>query len=143
MKQSYVVGFLYNSNKTQVILVKKTKPKWQKSRLNGIGGKVELNENSTAAMVREFREGTGVITNTTDWTPFCNYYWEEGFVKFFYAVNESYFIKVRTTTGEEVGPYYLSDIINHGHIYNLNWLIPLSLDPSLNFSKNGTIQVCE
>lgn len=143
MSQNFVCGFLYNKNQSQVILVKKNRPKWQLGRLNGVGGKLEEKENSKACMVREFREETGVITNTTDWTHFCSYTWKEGIVNFYCATNEKYFIKVKTITDEEVGPYYIQDIKNHPHIYNLNWLVPLSLDSSLNFIKNGAINICE
>lgn len=39
-------------------MVKKNQPDWQKGKLNGIGGKVETDETSLAAMVREWDEET-------------------------------------------------------------------------------------
>ena len=65
----YVVGFLFRNNGTEVALVRKLKPEWQRGRLNGIGGKIEPNEDSRAAMMREFAEETGA--NVDDWRAFA------------------------------------------------------------------------
>ena len=56
----YVVGFMFNTEKTHVGLIRKNRPRWQAGKLNGIGGKVENNEMPEIAMIREFREETGV-----------------------------------------------------------------------------------
>jgi 8-oxo-dGTP diphosphatase len=55
----YVLGFAFDSNE-EVVLIRKNKPDWQRGLLNGVGGKIEENESSYAAMVREFHEETGV-----------------------------------------------------------------------------------
>lgn len=34
----YVVGFCFNSDLSQIILIEKNKPEWQKGYLNGVGG---------------------------------------------------------------------------------------------------------
>jgi hypothetical protein len=34
-----VAGFLFRNNDTEVALIRKNKPDWQKGKLNGIGGK--------------------------------------------------------------------------------------------------------
>ena len=59
--QLYVLGFAFTTD-GRVALIQKKRPAWQAGRLNGIGGKVEGTEHSAAAMVREFREETGVDT---------------------------------------------------------------------------------
>jgi 8-oxo-dGTP pyrophosphatase MutT (NUDIX family) len=64
MIQEYVLGFVFNLDKTKVALMRKTKPEWQRGRLNGIGGKIELGETSITAMHREFKEETGQPSNT-------------------------------------------------------------------------------
>lgn len=53
----------------RVALIRKAKPEWQKGKLNGIGGKIEEGEGPFAAMVREFREETGV--DHRDWGTFA------------------------------------------------------------------------
>ena len=54
-----MVGFLFRNSGTEVALVRKLKPEWQRGLLNGIGGKIEPGEDSREAMVREFEEETG------------------------------------------------------------------------------------
>ena len=56
----YVVGFLFNPDMTEVVLIKKNRPDWQKGLLNGVGGKIESGEDPITAMIREFKEETGV-----------------------------------------------------------------------------------
>jgi 8-oxo-dGTP diphosphatase len=149
----YVAGFLFSSNK-EVLLVRKNKPEWQKGRLNGIGGKVEpTDETHSHAMSREFLEEAGVNIPVTDWTEFCTYYWVQGIVHFYYLIdyNNEYFTRARTCTKEtivrvEIGALNRSQPIFHPKtetIYNLKWLIPLALDPSLNFIKTGPIELHE
>lgn len=62
----YVLGFAFD-DLGRIALIHKVKPKWQEGLWNGIGGKVEGNELDVEAMVREFREETGVITLPSMW----------------------------------------------------------------------------
>lgn len=64
---TYVVGFAFSRYGNKVALIRKIKPEWQAGKLNGIGGKIENEEYAYDAMVREFREETGVQTNNQDW----------------------------------------------------------------------------
>lgn len=61
MKQNYVLGFLFKHDLSEVVLIKKNRPDWQKGFLNGVGGKINDGESSSAAMTREFFEETGCI----------------------------------------------------------------------------------
>lgn len=63
----YVLGFAFYKDK--VILIKKNRPEFQKDKLNGIGGKIEKNEDAIGAMVREFKEETGITTSIRNWNP--------------------------------------------------------------------------
>jgi len=62
----YVCGFLFHygdNNRAipaQVLLIKKSRPDWQKYYLNGIGGLINSDETPHEAMRREFREETGL-----------------------------------------------------------------------------------
>lgn len=147
----YVAGFLFNDSKDQVILVKKLKPEWQKNRFNGVGGKVEPSDRyPVEAMVREFHEETGVLTPEDGWVSFCNYTWKDGTVYFYYFhdTDNEYTDNIQTTTEEEIHQVELDKLYDsfaniYPHIYNLNWLLPLAIDPSLDFKKNGPILINE
>lgn len=64
----YVCGFMFSPTLTQVVLIEKKKPSWQKGLLNGVGGKVEPREEPSYAMAREFKEETGVVTHPQHWS---------------------------------------------------------------------------
>ena len=49
---NYVLGFAFNKNFREVLLILKNKPQWQKGLYNGIGGKIEEGELPIEAMVR-------------------------------------------------------------------------------------------
>ena len=57
--KKYVVGFAFSADRSQVLLVRKLRPDWQKDLLNGIGGKIEEGETPRIAMDRECIEETG------------------------------------------------------------------------------------
>lgn len=129
-KKKYVLGFCFNLDYTEVALIKKTKPDWQKGKYNGIGGKVEFLENRVLAMWREFYEETGynannwfeyAILNGVDYKVYC----------YFGAGDLS---KLKTTTDEEVRIFKLSEIKNNPLLLkNMDWLIELARDTGKNF----------
>jgi 8-oxo-dGTP pyrophosphatase MutT (NUDIX family) len=65
---SYVLGFAFTTDKSQVVLIRKNRPDWQRGFWNGIGGVVQESESELDAMVREFKEETGVTTLPSEWT---------------------------------------------------------------------------
>jgi 8-oxo-dGTP diphosphatase len=73
----YVVGFCFDYNHENVLLIRKNRPDWQVGRFNGLGGKIEKGESPLAAMGREFVEETGgrglpdVRGETLTWRPFA------------------------------------------------------------------------
>ncbi len=73
----YVVGFLFDSAFEWVALIRKNRPAWQAGRLNGIGGKLEPGEDSIDAMVREFREETGLHVTADRWRLMCTIAWPD------------------------------------------------------------------
>lgn len=122
----YVAGLMFSESKLNVALVLKNRPKWQAGLFNAIGGKIEEGEDPAAAMVREFKEETGVETNVSDW----EFHLEldgEGFnVVFFKAFTDKvYDVRtVETETIHLVKSYQLPANI----IQNLRWIVPLALD---------------
>lgn len=63
--QEYVVGFMFDTPGAVVVLIRKNRPEWQAGKLNGVGGKIEPGELAYDAMVREFKEETGLYH--TEW----------------------------------------------------------------------------
>lgn len=125
--KEYVVGFLFNPEKTQVALEVKKRPDWQAGRLNGIGGKIEDGETAAQAMNREFIEEANA--NINDWRCFCILTDKRGWIIHFF-VSFAGFLNFKTMGDEEVWLYDVRTVLigNLPKIPNLNWLIPMALD---------------
>lgn len=134
MKTKYVVGFMFDSSFENVALIRKTKPEWQAGKLNGIGGKVELfDETNWHAMMREFGEETGV-KNLTGWNPFCtmsglNNDGSEFEVDCFY--NHGWPLEeLKSPEEEKIEIHEVKNILcgTQNTIGNLPWLITMAID---------------
>lgn len=135
--KEYVVGFCFGSEilKGTVVLLRKNKPEWQKGLLNGPGGLIEKDEPPLAAMVREFYEEVGVLTDNGEWTRFCemevkNVDGEKVKVYFFTmrsdeAIREAADLVVHE--GEElILDAWCNLIWGKGVVPNLRWLLPMA-----------------
>ena len=133
----YVVGFLFNQDKTEVVLIKKNRPDWQKGFLNGVGGKIEGDETPEMAMEREFEEEAGLKIKV--WRDFCEIrdYNENYIVYFFYAVYE-HLNDVVSRTDEKIIILNSDDLYKLKVIPNLRWLIPMCKDEYHRYSKTYT-----
>lgn len=124
---NYVVGFMFNKELDKVLLILKNRPDWQAGKWNGIGGKLKMNEEPLQAMVREFQEETGILTDQSSWT------WKGAFihdglswaVDVFIAKGNIY--EYTTITDERVEVIHLTDLDNYPVVPNLKWLIPMVL----------------
>ena len=133
---TYVCGFLFCQTTDEVLLIEKQKPDWQKGKLNGIGGKVEEEEFPHGAMVREFREETGLTVS--DWTPFVILNGSGWRVIFFHAdIGPNRFYKAETQEEEELVICDFYNLPRSVH-WNLRWLIFLALDPDIEESIHIT-----
>lgn len=121
----YVVGFMFNKNETDVLLIIKNKPKWQEGKFNGIGGKVESNETFVQAMCREFKEETGIVWG--EWNYIITMSCEGWEVQVFTATTDKVF-DFKTMEDEQVCLIPISDLDHFDLISNLYWLIPMCLD---------------
>ncbi len=63
--KEYVIGFVFDEFKEQVLLILKERPEWQKGKYNGLGGLIEENESPKQAMIRECKEECGLYIE--DW----------------------------------------------------------------------------
>lgn len=130
--QKYVLGFMFDELKENVVLIKKSKPKWQEGFFNGVGGKVEAFDGSDAsAMCREFYEETGVKTSEDEWSFLLTMEEEDKFsVDVFYCFSDKY-KNVKTMESEEVWILSVEDSWNYirqNSISNVPWLIMVCLD---------------
>ena len=127
--KKYVCGFMFSPNGQTVVLILKKKPDWQRDRLNGIGGSIEAGETPVEAMVREFKEETGVKTSLGDWQEVVCYT-NPGIyqVHFFRAFHEDIWLVETTAPDEGDVGLYRAIPLPRNVIFNLNWLVALCLD---------------
>lgn len=130
---NYVLGFCFNEDRSQLALIEKLKPEWQKGFYNGIGGKVEAEEAVYAAMVREFKEETGLLVK--EWRKYCimegpcNRDADNWRVHVFYAVvTDAAFYRIGSAEKEKVTKWPIASLPGVKKLYNLSWLIPLALE---------------
>jgi len=129
--KTYVVGLAFDEQDTETVLIRKqTGPTAVIGWLNGVGGKVESCEMPHDAMAREFREETGVRTDSRAWRHLTTLFTDEYQVHFFHIRSDDV-LDAKTTTHEEVSVLPLSEVPWDDVIPNLRWMIPLCLDPHL------------
>lgn len=131
----YVLGFRFAPGDHDILLIRKLRPEWQHGLWNGIGGKVEQGEDPNDAMVREFREETGILTCWEDWVPclrmqgtgattgaepwVCDVFRSTGHLVY------------QQTTDEEPHVWPLPLPSHIPTIPNLRWIIPLIADAAV------------
>jgi len=133
--KAYCCGFLFDGE-NNVLLVRKNRPAWQAGRLNGIGGKVEPGENPAEAMVREFREETGLAIPLAAWREFCVLSGDNGdfpYAVHFFAATASH-TGFRSMTDEEIVQADADGLPPHV-LPGLRWLVPLAKDPSVQMAR--------
>lgn len=128
----YVLGFAFNPQLTEVVLIEKNKPDWQKGFLNGVGGKVEEGETDFEAMVREFEEETGI--RTEEWKYFCrmvgDWRLDMDWDVHCYACVLPDIGSIKTTTDEIVGIYKVLRLPENT-LPSVRYLVPMALDPKV------------
>lgn len=121
----YVVGFVFDKPRYNVILIEKRRPTWQAGKLNGIGGHIEPGETALGAMVREAREEAGLVTLPAEWRMVAYLMFPTGSVHFFDLASNDHYVAARTMTDEPVVRADVPLQWPNRVIANLNFLIPL------------------
>jgi 8-oxo-dGTP diphosphatase len=142
--KQYVLGFAFSENREHLVLIEKQTPEWQKGKLNGVGGKIDPEDQSPdAAMIREFMEETGVATSMggpDGWYQFATMTFQEDVMGglatvYCYRMFSNVAYKCKTVEKELIvtinsGDYNLFPIID-----NLPVLIPMALHQSIKFCE--------
>lgn len=146
--KNYVVGFLFNDQMTQVLLIhKRHGPKCVVGKWNGVGGKIEPNESPYQAMVREFEEEAGVKTFAHNWRRFTTLVGTTATVHFFWMKSSELLRQTHDCTDEQTLVFWAPAIgSNDVVVPNLRWMVPFLCDqtvchelPDINFSGEPEI----
>jgi 8-oxo-dGTP pyrophosphatase MutT (NUDIX family) len=168
----FCVGFMREALSDRILMVRKAKPTWQTGLLNGVGGKVDHQvpvvpeavaqvaakitnrpvadfqtqtrlETPLEAMVREFREETGIQTTPDEWrlVLFMNdkrdfYTGGEGGTVYWFAATRRFLPKLPPRvldSGEELTTVRLQDVWSRPDMLaSPRWVIPMAfLDSTL------------
>ena len=153
----YVVGFMIQPEKEQVLFILKNRPAFQKGKWNGVGGKVERGEHPRQAMVREFREETGVDTPPWSWEHTVSLGVRNDYVVHYYRSFVTEFPVYQTVTDEQVSVWDIDDVYTTDHtnidrignwtkVYdcptlpNMRWILAMQLSQHILFPINVTHQ---
>jgi len=134
--RNYVLGFMIDTAKNEILLIKKNRPAFQAGKLNGIGGKIEGDEKPIQAIIREVEEETGLFTSEFDWLNFGYMELPDGGKIHLFRTFRSDLESAKSMTDEEV----MIKELNYNELRplvmpNLIWLIDASLDDTLTFIK--------
>lgn len=80
----YVLGFLFNES-GEILLIMKNRPSFLKGTVNGVGGKVEADEDALGSLIREYREETGLDVSGATWINFASMIFEDADIECFCA----------------------------------------------------------
>jgi 8-oxo-dGTP diphosphatase len=122
---SFVDGLMFDPLLSRVVLIRKLRPDWQEGLLNCVGGKVEPGEDPEMAVIREFREETGVSIG--GWKRFLDLKLkrDDGMLYCFYTIGNV--DKATTELDETVGVYNVHEVMDRcDTIPNLRWLIQMA-----------------
>ena len=136
--KKYTVGFIFNQALDKVLLIQKNRPEWQKGKLNGVGGKIEPNEESADCMVREVFEETGLETQKKDWVAVGAMQGADWVVDVYGLRYGGDTKSAVTKTDEQVEWHPVHPLPAHT-ISNVPWLVHLSLDKI----QNDQFHQCE
>ncbi len=142
------VGFVFSQDMTQVLLIRKARPDWQRGLLNGVGGKAEPGDRKPRdTMRRECREETGLDIKQEDWTFFADLLCPElkTRVCFFFARIENILDAKTMNEDEPVLRWVIDGTWDKICVPNLRWLIPLAVnwDPGVGPSRTDVVVIME
>lgn len=128
----YVMGFIFNKAKNEVLLIEKKKPKWQAGHWNGVGGKMEvvgkeiahIDASPLAAIRREVKEETDCIGY--DWIHCLTFVCPGGVVYVYKTVSQYGEIVFKQIEDEQLKVWPVN-ALPENVMANLKWIIPICL----------------
>jgi 8-oxo-dGTP diphosphatase len=133
-RELMVVGYLFDQDLSNVLLLRKAHPEWQAGRLNGVGGHCEQIDISFAdTMRREFFEEVGIDIPKVEWRQVAEMYSHDWMVVAFCVVAPFATLQaavVNTANMEEKAEILpvCSLCATEGIIGNVRWLVPMAID---------------
>lgn len=125
--KKYTVGFVFNRNLKKVLLVHKLAPEWQVGYINGVGGKVEKDEEKFDCVVREVKEETGIESRKTDWQFVGTISGGNAVVDIFGMIYQGKTFKKFRYEKEDI-EWFPVNRLPANVIPNLKWMIPLTVE---------------
>jgi len=127
--KNYTVGILFNPDLTQVVLISKNRPEWQKGLLNFPGGHMESSESQCTCVSREFKEECCLDIPVSDWK-LIGEITNPGTIQSPYPYNVFVLTAIykpeygRLDMGEDQKvDWYTIKHLNNPRITNIDWLI--------------------
>jgi 8-oxo-dGTP diphosphatase len=127
MLKRYVLGFAFDPYLHNVTLIRKTRPEWQKDRMNGVGGHIEEGELSCEAMRREFGEETGTQEDI-HWVQYAVLHGVDWEVDIYRAILDTLPHVAFTTEEGVIWQVPVTDLKNWPVLPNLLYLIPMAIN---------------
>jgi 8-oxo-dGTP diphosphatase len=124
--KKFTVGFLFDEDLKNVLLMHKDRPDWQVGKINGIGGKFDIGEESLDCIVREVKEESDLDTDKDKWVFLGNMYTDMVHLDI-YAYVYGDLSHAKTMTTEKVEAFPVSNLPSN-ILSNLRWLIPMAVD---------------
>ena len=90
-------------------------------------------------MAREFLEEAGVQTDAESWFNFLDLHTKEGNLCHFFRMYTDSVFSVTTAEEEIVSVFPISRLLRDELVSNLNWIIPLCLDPRVHSDVKNTV----
>lgn len=126
--KTYVLGFCFDQDLENVVLIRKNRSTSQKDRLNGLGGELNEGEQMRDGMTREFREECGVDTECSNWNHFGHFHGKGFRVCCFALRDQQSFDRAKTMTDEIIEKHFVEEVSGWAAVDNLDWLIPMAID---------------
>ena len=130
--RNYVLAFMVNATKNQILLIKKKRPAFQAGKMNGIGGKIEGDETPVEAIIREVEEETGLKTTEYEWANFGEMRLPDGGKVHVFKTFRDDLENALSMTDEEVVVMDIDyNVLKPLVMPNLIWLIDVAMDNTL------------
>jgi len=130
--RNYVLAFMVDATKNQILLIKKKRPAFQAGKMNGIGGKIEGDETPVEAIIREVEEETGLKTTEYEWANFGEMRLPDGGKVHLFKTFRDDLENALSMTDEEVVVMDIDyNVLKPLVMPNLIWLIDVAMDNTL------------